>query len=67
VGGVIQLKTFFVFVSKTRAIKLNNHNSNLRNRPTQKVFSSAFQQSFCKLTPHDKGGQNNQLVVMEKN
>lgn len=67
-GGVIQLKTFFIFVSKTRAIKLNNFNSNLRNWPTQKTLRIfCISTIFCKLAPHDKGGQNNQLVVMEKN
>jgi hypothetical protein len=68
VGGVIQLKTFFIFVSNIRAIKLNNYNSNLRSPPTQKTLRIfCISTIICKLTRDDKGGQNNQLVVMEKN
>ncbi len=67
-GGIIQLKTFFIFVSKTRAIKLNNYNSSLRNQPTQKTLRIfCISTIICKLTHDDKGGQNKQLVVMEKN
>jgi hypothetical protein len=68
VGGVIHLKTFFIFVFKTNVIKLNNYNSTLRNQPIQKTLRIfCISTITCKLTPHDKGGQNNQLVVMEEN
>jgi hypothetical protein len=67
-GWSYSTQNIFIFVSKRRAIKLNNYNSTLKNQPTQKTLNFFYISTIIyKLTPHDKSGKNNQLVVMEKN